>query len=121
MARESQELKDHWKRYTQGRREALRSVDVVYVTLPIPKGDKEKILSLLQPYTDRVRLLSILVGASPYDRPLVVGLLQSLQESLTLEEVEAILHFRSEGEGEAAVRAIVARRGLPGALAELPE
>ncbi len=114
-------LKTQWKRYTQGRREALKSVDVIHVTLPIPEEAKQEILALIQPWTDRVRLLSILVGVTPYDRALTVGLLQSLNERLTIDEVETVIHFRRKGVSEEEARDIISRHGLPSALTEFVE
>lgn len=120
MAFEPERQKEQWKRYSQARREALRSVDLVQLSLWIPKEAREDVLALLQPHTDRARLLSLLAGATPYDRALALGLLQSLREALTIEEVEAVVEFRSEGRRAEEARRVIARHRLPPALADFP-
>lgn len=121
MPQEPQRQKDVWKQYSRERREALQSVDVIQISVSIPKDSKEKVLALLQPYTDRARLLSILIGATSFDRALAIGLLQSMPDGLTLDEVDTIIRFRSDHIGQEAVREIVERRGLPVALSVSPE
>ncbi|PTR13394.1 hypothetical protein [Cereibacter azotoformans] len=112
--------KEQWKVYTRDRRRALREVELMQLSVWVPREARDAVLALLQPHTDRARLISLLAGITPYDRALALGLLQAIGGPLTIEEVEAIVEFRRAGRRAEEAQAAVIRHRLPPALAEPP-